>query len=348
MAKRLLPVLVLAALAYGAYQYATRPPSSLTLTGLVTTHDVSIAPQIGGRLVSLAVKEGDPVTRGQVVAEIEPSELQADRAFYAASADGAASQIAEAEAALRFQQQQVRDQIAQAEAAVATAEAQVATARADAERAKVTLDRTRELARAQLATGQALDEARTGFDAAQSRVDALARQVDAARAGLALARTSAEQVGVRRSQLEASRHQLAAAGAQNEKAAVRLGFTRVVSPLDGIVDVQPVRPGEVVNAGQSLLTVIDPNDLWVRADIEESYIDRAKIGDTLTVRLPSGRERPGTVFYRRADASFATQRDVSRTKRDIRTFETRLRVDNADRALAVGMTAYVLLPLQGR
>jgi HlyD family secretion protein len=51
------------------------------------------------------------------------------------------------------------------------------------------------------------------------------------------------------------------------------------------------------------------------------------------------------VFYRRADADYATQRDVSRAKRDIKTFEIRLRCDNADRRLAVGMTAYVNLPL---
>jgi len=54
------------------------------------------------------------------------------------------------------------------------------------------------------------------------------------------------------------------------------------------------------------------------------------------------------VFYRGADAAFATQRDVSRTKRDIKTFEIRLRVDNHDRVLAVGMTAYVLLPVPGK
>ena len=46
------------------------------------------------------------------------------------------------------------------------------------------------------------------------------------------------------------------------------------------------------------------------------------------MRLPSGDEREGTVFYRGVDAGFATQRDVSRTKRDIKTFEIRLRVDN--------------------
>ena len=68
-------------------------------------------------------------------------------------------------------------------------------------------------------------------------------------------------------------------------------------------------------------------------------------GDTLQVRLPSGDVRKGTVFYRGVEASFATQRDVSRTKRDIKTFEIRLRVDNRDRRLAVGMTAYVDLPV---
>ena len=106
-----------------------------------------------------------------------------------------------------------------------------------------------------------------------------------------------------------------------------------------------MRAGEIVTPGQPLVTLINPDDLWVRVDVEESYIDRVRIGDGLTVRLPSGVERPGTVFYRGVDASLATQRDVSRTTRDIKTFEVRLRVDNRDRRLAVGMTAYVSLPV---
>jgi HlyD family secretion protein len=53
----------------------------------------------------------------------------------------------------------------------------------------------------------------------------------------------------------------------------------------------------------------------------------------------------GTVFFRGVDAGFATQRDASRTKRDIKTFEIRLRVDNRERRLAVGLTAYVTLPV---
>jgi len=101
-----------------------------------------------------------------------------------------------------------------------------------------------------------------------------------------------------------------------------------------------------VTPGQPIITLINPDDLWIRADVEETYIDRIRLGDKMTIRLPSGEMREGTVFYRGADAGFATQRDVSRTKRDIKTFEVRLRTDNRDRRLAVGMTAYVQLPLK--
>ena len=92
------------------------------------------------------------------------------------------------------------------------------------------------------------------------------------------------------------------------------------------------------------MTLIDPGKLWVRADVEESYVDQIHDGDTMDVKLPSGEVRQGTVYYRAVDADYATQRDVSRTKRDIKTFEIRLRLDNKDRALALGMTAYVILP----
>ena len=149
---------------------------------------------------------------------------------------------------------------------------------------------------------------------------------------------------VHRSQLATNQKQQAAAAPQRAKAGVRLAYAELRAPLDAIVDVIAARLGEVVTPGQPVVTLINPDDLWVRANVEETYIDRVRVGDKLQVRLPSGDVREGTVFYRGVEASFATQRDVSRTKRDIKTFEFRLRVDNADRRLAVGMTAYVILP----
>jgi RND family efflux transporter MFP subunit len=190
----------------------------------------------------------------------------------------------------------------------------LAQAKADLENAQLNYQREKELYTTGADSEQAYDAARTTYDATKARVDALNRQIQAARA-------------------------------QQEKAQVQLGYTEIHAPINGIVDVRAALQGEVVNPGQGIVTLIDPDNLWVRADVEETYIERIRLNDKLTVRLPSGVTREGTVFYRSVDADYATQRDVSRTKRDIKTFEIRLRCDNRDRSLAVGMTAYVLLPV---
>ena len=345
MRRRLIVLLVLiVAGSAAAYAYLTRRPAALVLTGIVTTNDVIVSPQIAGQIGRLLVAEGDAVKKDQLLAVINPEELQADTAYYSHNVAGLSSQVRESEAALRFQERQTADQIRQAESTLASIDAQVSAAAAELEQARVTFTRTQDLARAGVASAQDLDQARAAVSAAQGKVDALRKQADAQRSAIALARSNAEQVTVRRSQVQANEHLEAAAVAQRTKADVRLRYAELHAPIDGVVDVRAVRVGEVVTPGQPVLTLINPDDLWVRADVEESYIDRVRIGDTLTVRLPSGVERQGTVFYRGADASFATQRDVSRTKRDIKTFEVRLRVDNADRRLALGMTAYVMLP----
>jgi HlyD family secretion protein len=340
-----LVLLVVVAAGVGAYFYLHRAPAALVLTGIVTTDDVIVSPQIGGQIEQLLAKEGDAVKKGQLVAVIVPDELRADTAYYTHNVAGLSSQVQESEAALRFQERQTADQILQAESNLASSEAQVVAAAADLENARLVYSRTENLSKRGLVPPQELDQSRTAANAAQAKLDALKKQVDAQRAAVALARSTAEQTAVRRSQVQANEHLKAAANAQRTKADVRLRYTELHAPIDGIVDVRAVRVGEVVNPGQPVVTVINPDDLWVRVDVEESYIDRVRIGDALTVRLPSGVERQGTVFYRGVDASFATQRDVSRTKRDIKTFEVRLRVDNSDRRLAVGMTAYVVLPI---
>jgi HlyD family secretion protein len=330
----------------GALYYAHRDAEQLTLTGIVTTNDVIVSPQIAGRIGQLFVKEGDTVKRGQLAALLVPDELQQESAFYTHSAQGAMSQVDESAAALRLQERQTEDAIRQAEANLKVAQSQKAAADAELENAKLVAQRMQKMSAQGIAPVEQFDQARTAFAAAQARVGALARQVDAQRSALAIARANGEQVAVRRSELELTERQQAAANAQRAKADVRLGYTELHAPIDGVVNLLAARAGEFVDAGQPVVTLINPDDLWVRADVEETYIDRIRIGEKLTVRLPSGDERQGTVFYRAADAAFATQRDVSRTKRDIKTFEIRLRVNNADRHLAVGMTAYVLLPIR--
>jgi multidrug resistance efflux pump len=343
--KRAIPLLVLLVVGGGVYRYTSRPPTSMVLTGIVTTNHVVVSPLITGKLARLLVAEGDAVKADQLLAVIAPDELREEQAYYSFSAEGIGSQVQESEAAVRLQERITADQIAQAEANMEATRSQESAAQAEFDNARIAYERAQRMFKDAIGTQERLDETRTAYEVGKSRVAALAKEIEAQRAAVALARSNAEQVTIRRNQLHANQKQQAAAVAQRAKADVRLAYTEIHAPISGLVDVRAALAGEVVTPGQPIVTLVNPDDLWVRIDVEETYIDRVRAGDKLTVRLPSGEEREGTVFYRGVDAGYATQRDVSRTKRDIKTFELRLRVDNADRRLAVGMTAYVVLPL---
>ncbi len=335
-----------AIVAVGAIYWKTRTHErGIVLTGIVTTDEVIVSSEVQGRINQLLVKEGDTVTRGQLLAVIEPRELAADQAFYKHSEESSKAQVKESEAALTLQELQTRDQIRREEASLAAVDAQEAEAAAQLERARADFERTQGLYKQGIVAAQAFDDARTTLEAAKAHVESLRKQVDAQKAAVALAYANEQEVVVRRSQLQAGRHQMQAARAQKERATVRLGYTEIRAPISGLVAERAALLGEVVNPGQAIVSVINPDDLWVRADVEETYIDSIRLGDRLPVRLPSGREYVGTVFFRGVDAEYATQRDVSRSKRDIKTYEIRLRVDNSERRLYPGLTAFVTLPL---
>jgi HlyD family secretion protein len=342
-----IPLIIVMVVLLGALIYfaVARRGRAIVLTGVVTTDEVIVSSEIQGRLQQLLVREGDSVTNGQLLALIQPAEQKADLAFYTDGAAQSAAQVAQAGADLKFQEAQTSNLIWQSEANLAATQDQITQAEADLENFSLTFKREETLYKQGVDSVKEYDQARTASDAAKARVQSLRKQAVAAQAAVALAKSTAEQITARRAALEANIHQSAAAGAQQEKAAIVLGYTEIRAPIDAIVDLRAARQGEVVNPGQGIITLINPKNLWVRADVEESYIDSIRLGDKFTVRLPSGATREGTVFYRGVDADYATQRDVSRTKRDIKTFQIRLRCDNDDGSLAVGMTASVLLTL---
>jgi HlyD family secretion protein len=107
--------------------------------------------------------------------------------------------------------------------------------------------------------------------------------------------------------------------------------------------VRAARQGEVLNPGQPIVTIIDFSDTWVRAAIPETQADHIGLGDTLRIRLPGGTMTSGKVFFKSAEADFATQRDVSRRKRDIKTIVLKVRLDNPKGAYVPGMTAEILV-----
>jgi HlyD family secretion protein len=187
--------------------------------------------------------------------------------------------------------------------------------------------------------------------AQEALVRAAEDQSHAAQADLETAQARLHQAQAAQSTVASTRAQQLNAKAQLEAAEARLGYTRVTSPVGGIVTLRAAREGEVVNVGQAIVIVTDLSDTWVLAAIPETEAVHIALGDQLNARLPSGDIIPGKIIFKAPEADFATQRDVNRRKRDIKAVALKLAVDNSKKTLVPGMTAEILVPqskIEGR
>jgi HlyD family secretion protein len=326
--------------------YVTTTPHShdIPLIGIVTANEVIISPQVTGRLAHLYVDEGANVKQGQLIAELDPTDLQAQLAAAQANAAALEAKVTTSHATLSMTDAQTTAAVQQAEATLATARAQLDQAKANLSLDQVTYERDEGLFKGGALAAQDRDAAESAYRAAQAAEKAAEAQVKAAEGALAEAQANRQQMNVQQSDLATTQAQLVQAHDQVTQAQTQLGYTKIYCPLDGVVSVRAALQGEVVQVGAPIVTVVDIDHLWVEADVEETYEDDIQFGQKLKIQLPSGEETEGTVFYKAAENDYATQRDVSRTKRDIKTFAVKVTLANPGRRIFTGMTATVLLP----
>jgi HlyD family secretion protein len=337
----LLAVICAASLAY--YFLSTPSSKDLVLIGTVDSNQVIVSPQMQGRLAKLLVDEGTQVKQGDLIGVLDPSELEAQARAAAAMIDSLRSQVSATQATQQATQGSTSSNVVNAQARLESARAQLVQAEATLQRTESDSRRTIELANQGVASEQEKVQAESNLKAQQAVVASLQKQVEAAQADLRTAIANTHQAHAAESTVASTRGQLANAEAQLKEAEVRLGYTKIYAPVTGTVSVRAAREGEVLNAGQPIVTIVDLGDTWVRAAIPETQADHIGLGDTLRIRLPGGTLTSGKVFFKSAEADFATQRDVNRRKRDIKTIVLKIRLDNPKGAYVPGMTAEVLV-----
>ncbi len=331
-------------IALAFYLFTTPWEKEIPLTGIVDGNEVIISPQITGRIINLTVDEGSEVKKGDLIAELDPKELEASLAAANANVASLQAQVSEANHNYSMTDDTTGASVNQAGAMLTSTHAQLDQAKATLWRDQTDYDRMQKLFDSGVESAQDRDHADATLKASQANVKSLEDSVTAQEAALAVARGNRKQVDVRGSEVATMIAQLEQARASAAETATQLGYTKIYAPLDGIVSVRVAKQGEVVAQGSPIVVVVDVDHLWVRADVEESYIDSVSFNQTMRVRLPSGDVIQGPVFFKGVENDFATQRDVSRTKRDIKTFAIKVSVPNEGRRLFTGMTATVLLP----
>jgi HlyD family secretion protein len=338
----MLGILALIGLAW--YLFSTERVGDLQLIGTVDANEVVVSSRIPGRVQTLLVDEGDDVKAGQLIATIESEDLAA--ATNAAKATSLSQQykLQQFSDTERQTRGSTSSQLINAEAQLRAARASLAQAQAQYEHQQADTTRTVALAKQGVMSEQARDEAVTSLNAAKAAVDTAHENVSAAEASVRMARANLIQAEAAAKTVAATRSDVQNAQALLDQAQVTQGYSRILAPVSGKVNVRASRQGEVVSAGTPIVTITDLTQTWVYAPLPETDADAVRVGDNLRVVMPSGAAIQGKVIAKSAEADFATQRDVSRRKRDIKTIKLKLLIENPGMKYVPGMIADVYVP----
>jgi len=327
------------------FYFVTTPRSNeLQVIGTVDANEVVVSSKIPGIVETLTVQQGDHVKAGETIATIESKDLDAALKAAEDTAAGDKWKLREAMETERQNRGETDSGTLAAEAQVRAAEATLAQAQAQFEHQQADTSRTVALAKQGIMSAQSMDEAVTSLNAARAAVNTARGNLSTAEANLRQARAHELLTQVSARTVDETRETAANAEALANEAAVEAGYAQIVAPVSGIVDVWAARQGEVVQASTPIVTIMDLAQTWVYAPVPETDADAVKLGDKLRVVMPSGATVWGTVISKMTEADFATERDVSRTKRDIKTVQLKLLIPNPGEEFVPGMTAQIYIP----
>ena len=229
----------------------------------VDGHLVPVLAKVSGYVTAVSVAENDKVPRDSVLVRIDEREFAVKLALADADLAGA-----RASSGGRGVQGQAEAAVENASGQRAALDANIAAARANAVKAEADLARMRELVAKQIVSRQQLDAAQAAADAARAQLAAAQRSAGAAGAGVVNA-----QAGVRLAQAR-----LGAAQAARDNAALQLSYTLVRAPVGGVVSRKQVEVGQLVQAGQPLLTIVSDTGIWITANFKETQLHDIRIG----------------------------------------------------------------------
>jgi HlyD family secretion protein len=264
--RRRLVALGLIVLAAGAGAYLLWPRGEAApIVGVVRATQVRVAPEVGGQLAAIKVHKGDRVRAGDVLAELSALELSAAVVQARAALAAATAQRDHVYAGVRAEE-------------VAALAAAIAKAKSRLEYAQAQLTRTATLARSDIATQQALDQAES--DAATARADVAEAEANHA---AAVAGPTREERAIADAQVKAAAAAVAVLERQLEKTILR-------APADGAVSVIVAEVGENVSAGQPVLVVDETGKRWFSFNAREDLLHDLTVGSAVEVARPGMRD----------------------------------------------------------
>jgi multidrug resistance efflux pump len=356
----------------GNTSFGFKKENSLVFFGTIETQDIRVGSKVGGRIQEVLVKEGQEVQTGQPLVRFDMAELQAQLAQAQARVEQQRATLAKLERGARPEEKaQARaatetaranfaavrnwprpEEVAQARAALAAADAEVKSAEVAYQRAE-RLRETGDISK------QDYDDAKFRYDNVRARRLAQKDQLDlllngsrpedikAAEERFKQAQEAEKLVlaGARAEDISAARAQLTEAQARIEQIKVQLAEGQVVAPANAVIEVLPVRPGDLLTPNQTVAQLLEKDQIWVRIYVPEPQLGLTKIGQGAKIKVDTFRDRTfnGTIEQINSQGEFTPRNIQSRDERNHQVFGVKVRIDNREGILKSGMAAEVSL-----
>ena len=371
---RVIAILAIVAVgAFAAWKFLLSPPkqpdSVVAVSGRIEGDDSAVSPKTSGRILEIRFREGDAVKAGDIIAVLDDRQLRA-------RVDQSNAAVAQAEAQVRSAQQQTAVQaqqfqetqlqagqanvdaqgrIRQAEAELAAAEAELAQQRASLKLALFDQDAYTRLAKTGAVSERQGKQATTTAETQQAVVVATERRVEAARASISVAKAGLSNSGIRTLQGSAIRKQILQqqsqiadsmadaqrARAQLAEAQANLQDLTVRAPFDGTVVTRAAEPGEVVQAGTAIVTLLDLKRVYLRGFVPEGQIGKVKLHQAARIFLDSNPNQPVEAEVSRIDpqATFTPENTYFRDDRVKQVVGVKIQLKGAAGFAKPGMPA---------
>ncbi len=326
MKRIVIPVLVLAlagAAFYWRILHPGAPDEPKTFQGYVEGNFLYVAAEDSGRIETLSVEAGDRIVKGAQAFTLESAVQMAQRNEADARLNQAEAQIANLKAA-----GQRPEQIAVIRAQEQQARAQLALSRGEFERQQTLFERG-------VTPKATYDQAHAAFERDSAALEVAQRQIEAA------------QLGGRNAEISAAEAAKAAAEATLRQTETRLDKRRIVASVDGRVQDVFFRPGEVVNPGQPVLSILPPGNLRIRFYVPEIFLSRFRVGAKVVVACDScAPDLAASVSFISREAEYTPPVIFSQQERAKLVFRLEARPLNG-LDLPVGLPVSVQLPDAG-
>jgi len=309
-AKWIVAAVVILLLVGGAFLWHYYSVRESTDDAQIDGHINPISPRVTGTVLNVLHDDNQVVQAGTLLVELDPKdyEVAVDRAR--ADLANAQANATAANVGVPLTQTTSSSQLVAADAGVKTAQRDIETAKAKLNDAQANFAKTSaDLKRMEMliakdeVSHQQYDSAVAANNSAKANVDAATAAIASAESRAAQAQAQAEAARTVPEQLKVTRARAGAATAEVQKAIsalaqaeLNLKYTRIIAPVTGVLSKRSVEPGQTVQAGQPLFSIVNLDDIWTTANFKETQLKNMQVGQKAKVKVDAyGREFDGTV-----------------------------------------------------